>query len=119
MVPLSKKLLPIPMPMKMTLRNCTNEDQDIPERSNIVSNFDVMAVGDYQNDPDKFIDQIANANKDKNAKVAVNATALGGAKLYNFRPLAKTAVFNLFETCFSALMNTRGNLHRFVPCVMA
>ena len=36
--------------------------------------------------------------------VLVRNAALGGAKLYNFRPLAKAAVINLFETCFSTLL---------------
>ena len=43
-----------------------------------------------------------------NASCPVLDPALGGAKLYNFRRLAKAAVVNLFETYFSTLfMNTR------------
>ena len=43
-----------------------------------------------------------------NASCPVLDPALGGAKLYNFRRLAKAAVVNLFETYFSTLfMDTR------------
>ena len=44
------------------------------------------------------------SNNSNSVSCAVLDSAVGGAKLYNFRWLAKAAVNNLFETCFSTLL---------------
>ena len=44
------------------------------------------------------------SKESNNVSCTVLDTALDGPKLYKCRSLAKAAVINLFETCFSALL---------------
>ena len=54
------------------------------------------------NQEEKGLDAYTSKDSD-NVSCAELDTVLGGAKLYNFRWLAKAAVYNLLETCFSNL----------------
>ena len=59
----------------------------------------LVIMNQEENDLDTYTSKDSN-----NVSCAVLDPALGGAKLYNFRPLAKAAVIYLFETCFSTLL---------------
>ena len=68
----------------------------------------LVIMNQEENDLDTYTSKDSN-----NISCAVLDSALGGAKLYYFRPLAKAAVIILFEICFSALMDTRNKLYKF------
>ena len=61
-----------------THHECIISNQDIPERSNDVSNTDVIAVDEYQNISDKLADHSINddANKEKHPPIPISLITL-------------------------------------------